>query len=132
MKIGFTGTREGMTDRQKDEFRRVLNLHIIGETENEFHHGDCIGADYDAAKIAFELGCQLVSHPPTNDSKRAFITSHVVLPAKPYIARNHDIVNQTERMIASPKENDEVIRSGTWATIRYARLMGKSVWVINR
>lgn len=42
MKIGFTGTRHGMTNQQKNQFFKIIiNLNDL----KEFHHGDCIGAD---------------------------------------------------------------------------------------
>ncbi len=37
------------------------------------------------------------------------------------MVRDKDIVNPAERMIAAPAGTTEELRSGTWATIRYAR-----------
>lgn len=43
--------------------------------------------------------------------------------------RNHDIVDATEWLIATPKKFEE-IRSGTWATVRYAKKVKKPVTII--
>ena len=127
MKIGFTGTQTGMTHMQKRVFERLL--HQFGCTE--FHHGDCIGADSDAHKIARTLAVPwIVIHPPTDPRKRAFCKANLVRPEKAYILRNHDIVNDTDTLIATPKEDTEQLRSGTWATIRYANKTGKRVIII--
>lgn len=94
------------------------------------HHGDCIGADQQAAEIAEKLGHQTVGHPPTNQSKRAFHPSTKTLPAKDYLERDKDIVDASERLLAAPKGYEEERRSGTWFTVRYARRMGKKVTII--
>ena len=39
MKVGFTGTRLGMSQNQKEQF--VLKLSELDV--HEFHHGDCVG-----------------------------------------------------------------------------------------
>lgn len=132
MKIGFTGTQQGMTDIQKDKLKEYLmslsNMFTSDIFEAcEFHHGDCIGADDQAGCIAYDIGYIVVTHPPINESKRAFSAYDIQLPAKPYLDRNHDIVDECEVLIATPKEQGEVLRSGTWATIRYARSKGKRV-----
>jgi len=124
MKIGFTGTQIGMTPNQFGELARLI---AIGVTDNpcEFHHGDCIGADAEAHSIADAFGCRIVIHPPTNTSKEAFckVDSEwdTVLPPKPYLDRNHDIVDACDVLLAAPKSIEEELRSGTWATVRYAR-----------
>jgi len=51
------------------------------------------------------------------------------LPKEP-LARNRDIVNMSDILIAAPGEKAEVLRSGTWATIRYARKMSRKLLVI--
>jgi predicted Rossmann fold nucleotide-binding protein DprA/Smf involved in DNA uptake len=47
----------------------------------------------------------------------------------PYLERNHAIVNESDFLIAAP-DGPETLRSGTWATVRYARKVGKRVLVI--
>jgi hypothetical protein len=125
-KVGFTGTQVGMSDKQK----LAVRAQLISMDPDEFHHGDCIGADKEAHDIAVSLGIKTVIHPPKNNSKRAFCTGDVVLPAGDYLDRNRDIVNSVNVMIATPKEEAEQLRSGTWATIRYAKKVLKSPLVI--
>ena len=36
----------------------------------------------------------------------------------------------TDTLVAAPKEDEEVVRSGTWATVRYARKAGRVVLVV--
>jgi len=123
--IGFTGTRRGMTQKQKDELYNFLCQYKGGV----FHHGDCVGADLEAHSIASKLGFKIVIHPPRNPEKRAFCEG-VVLEGKNYLERNRDIVEACDILVAVPKENQEVLRSGTWASIRYAKKVGKLVKII--
>jgi hypothetical protein len=125
--IGFTGTQRGMTRIQKSVLRGILQ-----NDSGEFHHGDCIGADEEAHDIASELGYDIWVHPPKDPSKRAFCKApnNRMMFAKPYLVRNHDIVDVCTKLIATPGEAVEQLRSGTWATIRYARKVGKEVTII--
>jgi len=117
MKLGFTGTRSGMTDRQKVNLSRVLNTHTI----DEFHHGDCVGADAEAHDIAESMDLYIVVHPPIDPKLRAWKAGNEMRDEKPYIERNHNIVDETINLFAAPSTNHEVTRSGTWATVRYMR-----------
>lgn len=129
MKIigGFTGTQSGMTTKQKAVFETLLAENNV----SMFHHGDCIGADAESHAIALKRGVEVIIHPPINDSKRAFCKgASVVLSPKEYLDRNHDIVNSSSLLFATPKEDKEKIRSGTWATIRYAAKHGKKLFII--
>src|SRR3974377_1689794 len=118
MKVGFTGTQQGMSRLQLTDFEGW----VMGREIAEFHHGDCIGADADAVMIVrtIQPNAKIVCHPPTNESKRAFVESDVYLPPKEYLDRNRDIVDAVHQMVACPKGVHEEQRSGTWATIRYA------------
>ena len=49
MKIGFTGTRHGMTPQQIEALNALLP---VADPTAEFHHGDCLGADAVAQRIA--------------------------------------------------------------------------------
>jgi len=131
MKVGFTGTQRGMTEKQKMEFARlILDLYPY---PSEFHHGDCIGADAEAHKIIETLSfgnIEIQVHPSTNEAKRAFCVAFVIYKPQDYLSRNHGIVDATDLLIACPKGNKEQIRSGTWATVRYARRKKKQLRII--
>src|SRR6516162_2726397 len=110
MRMGFTGSREGMTNRQKETFRQVLAKY--GPTE--FHHGDCLGADAEAHAIV-KSSCptaKIIIHPPSSDSLRALCQGDSHLPPKPYLARNQDTVYEYEVLVAAPKTTKEQLRSG--------------------
>jgi hypothetical protein len=136
MIIGFTGTREGMSSTQKEEVFAYLG-HIMFDFkpkiqgQHVFHHGDCIGADDEAARLAHNLGFIVVSHPSDLIKLRAYSPSHFICDPKPPLKRNEDIVLVSEVMLACPKTATEDIRSGTWTTIRFAKKFAPSLRVIN-
>ena len=130
MKIGFTGNQEGMSKNQTEGLRRELEK----LQATELHHGDCIGADAEADQIARELGLSVVIHPPNNPNKRAWCArlGDIEYEEKPYLVRNHDIVDAVDVMFAAPKTMTEELRSGTWATIRYARKKHLNIYILVR
>lgn len=127
MKIGFTGTRDGMTREQVSALNALLP---IADPSSEFHHGDCLGADAEAHDIATGCGCRTVSHPPIKDALRAFKKADEYRDPKSYFARNRDIVEETDYLIAAPKEFAEQVKGGTWYTVRFARENDKRVLII--
>ena len=130
MKIGFTGTQKGMTDEQKLTVMKLLKNRPAG-SELELHSGDCIGADKDFVDILdWSLFTTKIGHIPDNDSKRAFCKYNTERTPKPYLVRNHDIVDESDILIATPGEFKEQLRSGTWATIRYAQKKGKKIVIV--
>lgn len=123
MRVGFTGTSKGTTVEQINKLLDFFESTKI----SEFHHGDCIGADFHAHLVAHTLGVSIIIHPPTNLIKRAFCEG-TIREEKPYLKRNKDIVNETDLLIACP-DGPEKLRSGTWSTIRYAYKQGKKVLI---
>lgn len=132
--LGFTGTQQGMT---------LMQLAVVADLMKRleftaFHHGDCIGSDHDAYLLVAKHrpDCRIVIHPPVLEHKCAFCVrirvpnTVVQLPARHYIDRNHDIVRASTLMLATPAEKVEQLRSGTWATIRFARKLGIKLHVI--
>lgn len=130
--VGFTGTQEGMSFDQEctlDEYLAEDNG--LGY----FHHGDCVGADAEADRVAKVNGYTRVIHPPINESKRAFCgmdddSDAIVYEPKDYLDRNRDIVDACDILIATPSSDQETMRSGTWYTVRYARKVGKPYVII--
>ena len=129
-RIGFTGTQKGLSPSQGKQVINILSLYI--EKGAEFHHGDCIGADAQAHEIARRLGYKIVIHPPDDPRKRAWCEGDEWKEEKPYLVRNENIVLNCTFLIACPKENQEVLRSGTWATIRKAKKRMRRVRTIWR
>lgn len=124
--IGFTGTRDGMTVAQKHQLRITLKgLCTVYDTVY-FHHGagkDRQGgdnsADMQAARIAEELGCIVVPHPPKDNT------------AKELLARDDIVVEKSQELYATPGGYREIPRgSGTWATVRRGRKTSKSGGII--
>jgi hypothetical protein len=130
MKVGFTGTRTGMSVLQRNSLLVVLTE--LGMTE--LHHGDCKGSDAQCHALArreFERGTyKIVIHPPIVPTHRAFCIGNEERPKKDYLLRDHDIVDETEVLVATPEKLIETLRSGTWATVRYARSQKRRIIVI--
>lgn len=126
MRVGFTGSREGMTADQMLAFWNDLE----DTRPTEFHHGDCIGADSEAHEIVDAWGdVEMHGHIPLVDRYRAFHEFDVTYSPRGYVERNHDIVDATEVLVAAPKGPEE-LRSGTWSTVRYALTLGREVRLI--
>jgi len=125
--LGFTGSQRGASKEQMESVWSLLHGRINAIAA--FHHGDCIGADQQVHEL-LRASILPVIHPPTDESKRAFCTGGVFRAAKPYLERNHDIVDACDVLIALPGGVDEQRRSGTWATIRYARKVGRELIII--
>lgn len=128
MKIGFTGTRHGMTALQAFAFDKILR----DKEPDEVHHGDCKGADEEASAIARDRyePYTTVIHPPTDPKLRAFCMGEVFREPKPYLERNKDIVDETDLLVACPRMMKAEAHSGTWNTIKYASKKGKPIIII--
>ena len=128
--LAFSGTQLGLSAAQHEALSQFLT-----QSEPwmlEFHHGDCTGADAQAHALVRQIcnDVRIVVHPPSNSAKRAWCQGGKLLPPKPYLTRNRDIVDACDMLLACPKEQEETLRSGTWATIRYARAVGKTVRIL--
>lgn len=123
MIVGFTGTRRGLTDPQRE---LIVNALEMWPPDSEFHHGDCVGADasFHHLVLAYSDRPRIIIHPSTLEDQRAYCQdANLYLTPKPPLERNRDIVNEVGFLLACPS-GAEVLRSGTWATIRYARSQG--------
>lgn len=126
MKVGFTGSSTTVTAAQLASVKSLL----FELKATEFHHGDCIVADEQAAKVADDLGIFIVGHPPLKAYKRAFYKNGINREHKGYLLRNKCIVKETETLLATPDSYKEILRSGTWSTIREAKRQKKPVYII--
>ena len=119
MKIGVTGSRHPRPDHIIAELRQLL----IEKNATELHHGDCIGFDAQAHDAAVALGIKTIAHPPAHEAARAFKDADDTRMVRGYLDRNKVIVSEADFLIAAP-DGPEVIRSGTWSTVRHARRTG--------
>jgi hypothetical protein len=84
----------------------------------DLHHGGAVGADRQAAEVADTLGIPVIEHLPAGRR------------GSDYLARNRIIVDLTTELIAVPRGMTEELRSGTWATIRYAHRIRKPFTIV--
>lgn len=126
MKVGFSGTSSGMTDAQKHSLRGLLPL----LEATELHHGDSVGADTEAADLAWELGLRVVVHPPVDQKARANnLNFHEWREPKTHFARNRHIVDTTDALVVAPWSAEKT-EGGTWYTHDYAVKVRKDVYII--
>jgi hypothetical protein len=113
MRVGFTGTRRGLTRAQDAALQDVLRFL---EDVQEAHHGDCQGADERFHFLVKGIH-PLVHRPPLT-----------------YLARNRALVEALvdpgDVLVACPNEPTAQRRSGTWSTVRYASGLGKRVLLV--
>jgi len=137
IKVGFTGTRHGMNEVQQEEFLKLIN----SKEFSEFHHGMCIGSDKQAHDMVTKLKMERTKngkgdikragHPPKYKGSMADCECDILMKADEYLVRNHNIVDHTDVLVATP-DTKEKIRSGTWSTVRYARKLGKKIYIIHK
>jgi hypothetical protein len=141
MKIGFTGTRNQLTEAQSASLERLLTPAEYGPNRPIFHHGACKGADSFAATVAFGLNYDVIAHPGKSahggDNEWlcpiALEHSTEVRETKTHFARNRDIVDETDMLIACPQYMDPITegtKGGTAYTIQYARKKGRPVVIV--
>lgn len=133
--LGFTGTRRGMTAAQEKTVMRLLRT----AKPRRVVHGACIGADTQFHDIARgptgEFAITIAVRPcrlQSQKSVRCVLDADEVLGgenAQP-LERNRAIIGDADEMIACPAEFHEVIRSGTWATIRHTRAARKPLTIV--
>lgn len=131
-RVGFTGTQQGMTAKQRSTVK-----YLIAELQPvEAHHGDCTGADEefhqlvrgftDTVWVVLHPGCDRKGESPA----RAHCDGDETLPTRFYLTRNEEIVKAVGTMIATPAQATETIRSGTWTTVRRARKHNRELYVV--
>lgn len=127
-KLGFTGTRDitKLNDNHFENFKEYIRLNK--ENIIEFHHGCCMGADEWAHKIVREAGIPIVLHPPVCKDivmegldDLMFEQGILFRADEEYIQRDKNIVDAVDELYGMSKSMNELQRSGTWATIRYAK-----------
>ena len=133
IKIGFTGNRYGLRPYQKIQIEALLDKykHVT------VSHGDCVGSDTDFHNLCTrykidhpEKTVTVHIYPPDNPVLRGFNKGDVIMPEKPYLHRNMDIIKNCSILIGCPVDkNKEELRSGTWSTIRQARKLKLTTYI---
>jgi len=133
MKIGVTGTRSDLTNKQCtdiiEHLTRVYSLCNFDDNRPELHHGDCVGADESFAEIGRQIGFKTVCHPPVDDKLRAFHASDEVREPATYFARNRNIVDECDVLLVAPYQDEWQSNGGTWYTHDYAKKKSKPLIV---
>jgi hypothetical protein len=134
MRYGFTGTRKGMTVPQMAAFEKFISE--IGDF-SEFHHGDCVGADDEAAWMIRDMiensdmdmrGIKIICHPPMDASLRACTANwDEIREMQTHFARNRAIVDESDVLFVAPCQMERQTNGGTWYTHDYAKNKGKKI-----
>lgn len=134
IRIGFTGNRDGINQNQAEEIKSILDKYdnII------VSHGDCIGSDTDFHNLCIEYRNAHINKkiiiqifPPNDPKLRAFNNGDILEKEESYLKRNLNIVKNSSILIACPKDkNKEILRSGTWSTIRQARKLNLFIYLL--
>lgn len=133
--LAFTGSRAGCTEAQRRSLWHLIRI-LYGRGYRLLHCGCAIGADETAATLARDTNYRVVGHPsdrPDQVSAIALAACTVILPAVKPLDRNRTMVEASRGggiLIACPS-GPEVTRSGTWATVRWARKVGVPRWVVS-
>lgn len=141
MKIGFTGTREKLTRAQAEALETTLTPKEYGLHRPIFHHGACKGADSYAATIAWGLNYDVIAHPGKSahggDNEWlcpiALEHSTEVRETKTHFARNRDIVNETDVLVACPQYMEPITsatKGGTAYTVNFARMQKRPIVIV--
>lgn len=129
--LGITGTRNGMTKEQQASFELLVeSLLKTHPTLINFHQGQCIGVDVEAANYLHTKNLTIISHSPIKVDLIG--ESHVDISMEPqgYFQRNRNIVDSSQIMIVVPYTNEHQSFGGTWYTHDYAVKRKKIVYVI--
>lgn len=127
----FTGSRQGPTEPQRRAFTAWLATAQPGRMLN----GLAIGCDEWALLAAKDHGWELEGYPCNIGSQVSTVAVHMVVShgkyhqSMPPLDRNRLMVGMADRLLAMPAGMEEELRSGTWATIRYARKGQKPITV---
>ena len=122
----FSGTRQGMTDRQ----RASVEFWFSQKPRAILHHGRCVGADHQAHAIVKARDWLVCGHPPKHTvwmcQCEACQMCDVLRPPTSYLVRNNALVAASDELLAAPRNYEMQVRgSGTWQAVRTAIRLGK-------
>jgi hypothetical protein len=134
----------GMTGSQKDpnpvQLETILNIMVFEEGLEAvdgfwWHFGDCIGSDaaaFDAVNEMFPVNIVTVAWPGTDPKRRANKPASEIHRPAAFDRRNERIAYCSHQgLFALPSTHSEIMRSGTWQTVRFAWKLGRKIWVID-
>lgn len=137
--VGFTGTRNGMTDAQRTKMEASLSMlyhehsRVLPDVPIVGLHGDCVGADADFDALCREAGWETWCRPCTHPDMRMRARTgarEIASPMAPMV-RNRAIVAQAHVMFACPPTKERIKSgSGTWATIGFAKRAGVPLTIV--
>lgn len=99
-------------------------------------HGDCVGVDVWSAGVAEFLGWETEAYPwdrpGWHNPKRGYHRSSVIHRPNPDpMDRNWTLARVAiDGLYALPETKHEVMRSGTWSTVRRARKLGRKITLV--
>ena len=109
---------------------------IIQDFKAQVRYGDTIfsgaafGVDTAGARAAQLAGAKLTLIRPADlwhNDNLTEIADHVINVYGSYMERNDRLALEADRLVAYPLSAVEQLRSGTWATVRRFRKLGKPV-----
>lgn len=118
---GFTGTRKGMTHAQHTWIERWMRDGHPGVAR----HGGAYGADTQFHAIWKDTArnpSKVFVYPADDKRRKLFLNQPRVFVEQVMdpLVRNEIIVDKDAFILAAPHTQHEIIRSGTWHTIRCA------------
>jgi hypothetical protein len=126
--LGFTGTSK----RPPTPVQIAALDDILAEFWDKGYrtlvHGEARNADSLANDMARAKGYYTYGRPTTISDNRCEVDARAE-PKRP-LDRDWDIVEEANTLVAVPANQKEEVRSGTWATVRYARKLNAPVVII--
>jgi predicted Rossmann fold nucleotide-binding protein DprA/Smf involved in DNA uptake len=131
--VGFSGTAGEMTRPQRAALTAFFINRVV-EKDSIVFHGGCVGVDQYVHSLCLKHGVLVEVFPSVKHD-------HWFVPAGSYswgrvheamlpLERNHVIAEVPARLVAVPETETMVLRSGTWATVRYALKANRPVILI--
>jgi len=130
MRVALTATQQGINGRQWTTLYDVLRQ----LKPALFIHGACLGGDDQGDSMAADLGIPRIAFPstigkkrvPDDELKRRTGSLIMIMPAEQPLIRNIKMLKcakviEGSKLIACPRQRHEIIRSGTWTTVRHGR-----------
>lgn len=136
MILGFTGTRNGLTAAQRNSLGSVFEM-----LPDQLIHGGAIGADTEFdewfKRNAWSTTLKVDIYPADQRRREYWLFKYgtdfpwlEIHQAMPPLDRNQIIAQRCDHLLACPHTFEQQLRSGTWATVRYARAAWKPITLL--